>query len=120
MQIGTFALWYWAMGMVDELHDTVKNVPAHNKAFPKWSFYTAYAALLLPIPYLISMHEVYAQYAVVQIVCHAIAKKLDNAIFKATVVIGLPLIAGVAYLTEASFGSWPVLGMISMVVGHFL
>lgn len=35
-------------------------------------------------------------------------------------VIGLPLIAGVAYLTEASFGSWPVLGMISMVVGHFL
>merc|ERR1711871_1626656 len=91
------SVWFGAMGLVDELHDTVLEVPLHKRRVPQWVFYLAYLTLLVPIPVLITAKAVFAHYAVAFAACQILGKKLDNAVFKATVVIGLPLVGFLAW-----------------------
>jgi len=96
----------------------VLEVPLHKAAVPSWVFYLSYFALLAPIPYLIMAREVFAHYAVAFAACQIMGKKLDNAAFKTTVVIGLPLVAFLIYQAELATGTWPVLGMLIVAIAH--
>jgi len=114
------SLWFGAMGLVDELHDTVLEVPLHKRRVPNWVFYLAYMTLLVPIPVLIGAKEVFAHYAVAFAACQIMGKKLDNAVFKATVVIGLPLVGAMAWTSGSGMAGWPVVGMAGVAFSHSL
>ena len=114
------SVWFGAMGLVDELHDTVLEVPLHKRRVPQWVFYLAYLTLLVPIPVLITAKAVFAHYAVAFAACQILGKKLDNAVFKATVVIGLPLVGFLAWSSGSGPEGWPVTGMAGVAFAHAL
>jgi hypothetical protein len=115
-----FVIFFAAMGLVDELHDTLKHVPIHAQNAPQWMSWLSYAALLIPIPILIYSHpSPFAHYAVTFAACQILGKKLDNLVFKATVIIGIPLVSAISFwLPESLSGTWPVLGMLTVIVCH--
>ncbi|KAL7530237.1 hypothetical protein ACHAWF_005054, partial [Thalassiosira exigua] len=112
-----YSVWCGAMGLVDELHDTLIKVPLHKQKVPSWVFYLAYLTLLVPIPVLIMAKEVFAHFAITFAACQVLGKKLDNAVFKVTVVLGLPCVASMAW---SSCDKWPLPGMAMLVIAHAL
>ena len=61
------------------------------------------------------------QYAIVIAISQVLGKKLDIAVFKLTVAIGIPMVIFMEYHTGSLMqGSWPLLGMMMPALGQWL
>ena len=113
-----FIVWYSAMGLLDELYDTICELrpgwrPAGLVKLLCWSL------LLVPIPYLMSSHIVYVVFALYFALTQALAAKLDLSVFKlAAAMFPIGVMSWLAFFRHQCSIEWSERGRPSAVVAR--
>lgn len=119
-QQAVYSVWFAMMALVDELHDTMPTLSPGRSDPPGPLVALCWALLLLPIPYLLMVQDVYKLFALQFVVSQTLSAKLDLPEFKAAVALGVPVVAFLAVKSGVVLSGPSAVGMALLSLGHVI
>lgn len=115
-----YSFWFAMMAMVDEVYDTLPLLSRLRRPIPAYIQILCWVLLLVPIPYLLSVQDVYKLFALQFIGSQIMASKLDLREFKAAVALGVPIILLLVLKSGLEISGTQVVGMFILLLSHII